>query len=383
MQSGKVKNRLESMFKGSLNLRDIFKLNLQKSHSIPGTSPGIEGIPDIKQPPASGSIRIRCIDYDENRVEDKQYQNIEDFLISEKPEWGKTRWLNIDGLNSYVVQQLSEHFLIHTLAAEDILNLPQRPKIETYNNHFFIIVRMFMLAGDKLTNEQVSIIYFKDTLITIQEKPGDVWDLVRTRINNQKSRFHKFNTSYLLYALLDAIIDHCFPLLEQYSEYLANIEERIIENADKVAQKRIHQIKRELLLLRRVIWPMREVIDTLYRDEEKIITKNVKPYIRDVYDHTIQIIDIIESYREMANSLHDLYMSTVANHMNDVMKVLTIIASFFIPITFLAGIYGMNFEYIPELKWKYSYAVFWIACLLIVGTLACYFWKKGWLDTNK
>jgi magnesium transporter len=185
--------------------------------------------------------------------------------------------------------------------------------------------------------------------------------------------------TYLLYALLDAVVDHCFPILESYGELLDQLETEILENPGPRVQQKLLAIKRDLALLRRVLWPLREVVNHLQRDETEEIPREVKAFMRDVYDHAVQVMDIVETYREMAGGLNDLYMSSVGNRMNEIMKVLTIMASFFIPITFVAGVYGMNFEYIPELGWKYSYAVFWAICASVVGVLLLYFRRKGWL----
>jgi len=236
-----------------------------------------------------------------------------------------------------------------------------------------------MLRNDELANEQVSLFHQRETLITIQEVQGDVWDSVRLRMKKSGSRFRKFGNDYLLYALLDAIIDHIFPLLENYSDTLVELENQTLEDPSPDLQKHIHRIKRELSVYRRVISPTREVIHNLYRDEEEQLIDAVKPFYRDVYDHAMQLMDTIDTYREMASSLHDFYMSAVSNRMNEVMKVLTVMASIFIPMTFLAGVYGMNFEHIPELSWTYSYPIFWVLCLLISGGLLIYFWKKRWL----
>ena len=302
------------------------------------------------------------------------------FLAEPKPDWVKVRWINVDSLHPFVVNQLREAFGIHTLAAGKVdLNTPQRPKLETYENHLFIVVRMLMLREERLLNQQVSLFLFPGLLITLQEAPGDVWDPIRQRLQKIGSRLRTNDASYLLYALLDAVVDHCFPILENYGEILERLEAEILENPSPRAQQRLHGIKRELSLLRRVVWPLREVVNELHRDETEEISQPVKAYMRDVYDHAVQVMDIVETYREMAAGLNDLYMSAVGNRMNEIMKVLTIMASFFIPITFVAGVYGMNFENIPELHWKYSYPLFWVICLTIVAALLVYFYRKGWL----
>jgi len=345
----------------------------------PGSAPGIESMDDVNQPPAAGVIRVRCVDYAPDRIETRDVPDLDAFLKESRPEWSKVRWINVDGLHPWVVNRLGEQYGFHTLAAEDVLRVPQRPKLEDYDDSLFIVVRMLMLMEDHLKHEQVSMFFYDDMLITFQEIEGDVWDPIRKRLEKPTSRLRNNDSSYLLYALLDATVDHCFPILEQYGDLLERLEEEVIESATPAVQRRIHQVKRELSLLRRVIWPMREVINTLHREETEEVSQYAKAYMRDVYDHTVQVMDVVETYREMVAGLNDLYMSVVSNRMNEIMKVLTIMASFFIPITFLAGVYGMNFEFIPELHWKYSYDVFWGICLSIMGALTFYFYKRGWI----
>ena len=333
----------------------------------------------LDQPPEVGAIRIRCADFAPEKVEWQDVPDLAAFLQQPRPDWAAVRWLNVDGLHPYVVNALRQHLGFHTLAAEDVLHVPQRPKLETYDGHLFLVARMLSLREERLHQDQISLFLFKDLVLTIQETPGDVWDPIRQRLERLGSRLRTSDASYLLYTLLDAVVDHCFPILESYGDKLEALEAEMLEQPTPAVQQRLHRIKRELANLRRVIWPLREVMSELQRDETEEITPAVKKYMRDVYDHAVQVMDIVETYREMAAGLNDLYMSAVGNRMNEIMKVLTIMASFFIPITFVAGVYGMNFEHIPELGWKYSYYVFWFVCLSIVGTLIYYFYRKGWL----
>jgi magnesium transporter len=364
----------------SLRLPGWHRADSASEAAPPGSSPGIESMADVDRPPAAGTVRIQCVDYGLERAEFQEVTDLGVLLRGPRPEWGRVRWLNVDGLHPYVVNQLRGHFGFHTLAAEDVLRVPQRPKLETYENHLFIVARMLMWRENGLSSEQVSFFFFKDTLITIQEHSGDVWDPIRRRLGKEGSRLRAFDASYLLYALLDAVVDHCFPILEHYGERLEGLEHQVMENPTPKIQQRLHGIKRELGLLRRVIWPMREVMNELQREDTEEIPAAVKAYMRDVYDHAVQVMDIVETCREMAGGLNDLYMSAVSNRMNEVMKVLTIMASFFIPITFVAGVYGMNFDALPELHWKYSYAAFWGVCLTMTAGLAFYFYRKGWIS---
>lgn len=345
----------------------------------PGSAPGIETTDGLDRPPEAGAVRVQCADYGPEKIEFRDIPDLAAFLREPRPEWARIRWLNVDGLHPYVVNLLRQHLGFHTLAAEDVLNTSQRPKLEEYENHLYIVARMLMMNDNNLAQEQVSIFLFKDTVLTVQETPGDVWDPIRQRLQKPASRLRTLDTSYLLYALLDAVVDHCFPILEKYGEILETLEHEVVENPSPRVQQRLHGIKRELAMLRRVIWPLREVVNELHRDETEEISPAVKAYMRDVYDHAVQVIDIVETYREMTGGLNDLYMSSVGNRMNEIMKVLTIMASFFIPITFVAGVYGMNFDHLPELHFKYSYVMFWIICLGITGALGIYFYRKGWL----
>lgn len=348
----------------------------------PGGIPGIEYAADITTPPPPDTVYIQSIDYGPDRVQVTDHQDIDAYLADPRPDWVTVRWLNIDGLHPYVINKVKEAVGIHTLAAEDILHAPQRPRVEPYENDLFIITRMMRLIDERLVSEQVSMFMTGNLVVTFQETHGDVWEPIRDRIHRDGSRLRKNNPSYLVYALLDAMIDHCFPILERYGDVLEEMEAVVLASPDAKVLSRIHAIKRELSALRRVMWPMREVVAGVRDTEIDAVADITRTYLRDVYEHTVQIVEIIETFREVTAGLTDLHMSTISNRMNETMKVLTIMATLFIPITFLAGIYGMNFEFIPELKWKYSYAFFWVACLGIVGGLLWYFRRKGWIGSR-
>lgn len=345
--------------------------------SEPGASPVIEQY--IKAEDSSFTISITIIDYGEGYTERTDFDTIEAALNHPKPEKPHVRWINITGLKPSSVDSVCKHFGFHTLSAEDVINTHQRPKLEVFEDHYFVVARQIQLIGERLKNEQVSFFLTKDTLISFQEVEGDVFDPVRRRLENKSGRFRLYQTDYLFYALLDSIVDHLFPLLEGYGVALEDLEFEILQNPNPITQQRLFALKRDLSLLRRALWPIREVVDQLYRDESDIIHNDLKSFYRDVQDNSIQIIDLLETCRETASSLSDLFQSAVGNKMNETMKVLTIMASFFIPITFVAGVYGMNFEYIPELSLKYAYAGFWGVCLSISCGLAVYFWRKGWI----
>lgn len=371
-----------AVWSSSLSLPGLGSRSRAEDAPSLGASPGIESMRDVATPPKPGEVTVRCVDYGPEGLVQTTVDDLDGFLKQPRPEASKVRWINVDGLHPNVVDRLRRHFGFHTLAAEDVLRVPQRPKVEDYEGHLFIVLRMLRLEEDRIEPEQVSFFLFGDTLLTFQERSGDVWDPVRERLKNEQSRLRQQDVSYLLYSLADSLIDHCFPILEHFGDRLEDLEDMVMDNPTATVQHAIHRVRRELTLLRRVIWPSREVISLLTREETKEMSPFAKTYMRDVYDHAIQVMDVVETYREMAGGLNELYMSTVSNRMNEVMKVLTMMASFFIPITFIAGVYGMNFEHIPELSWPYSYAVFWAVCVGVVIGLAYYFWRKGWMGRS-
>jgi len=344
-----------------------------------GAPPGIEYASDVDMPPAPGTVLIRVIDYAPDRMESFETDDVDALIARPQAEWASGRWVNVDGLHPYVVNRLRQHYAFHTLAAEDVVHVPQRPKFEAHDSHIFVVVRMLALREQGLSAEQISLFLFNDVVLSFQERQGDVWDPIRARLSQADSRIRLRGTSYLLYALLDSLVDHCFPLLEHYGDHLEDLELDLVEHAAPATLQALHAAKRELALIRRVLWPMRDAIGALYREETRLIPAEVQTYLRDVHDHTVQAIDVIETYRELAAGLTDLYMSAVSNRMNEIMKVLTIMASLFIPVTFLAGVYGMNFEHIPELGWRYSYPLFWLICVTTIVTLLTYFYRKGWI----
>ena len=347
--------------------------------SAPGAPPGIDRDPRIAEPPPPGTVRIQCIQYGPDRIETLEVEDLEGFLGGERPAWCAVRWINVDGLHPYVINRFREAYSFHTLAAEDALHAPQRSKLDAYDDHLFLVAHMPRGAEGGFEDEQVSFVRFGDTLLTFQERAGEVWDPVRKRLERKASRLRNGTTDYLVYALLDSIVHHVFPLLEGFGDRLEDLEDEVVERARQSTLQEVYRIKRELVGLRRILWQMREMVDA-YRDSE-VLSENaeIQAYLRDVYDHVLRAIDLVETYRELASSLTDLYMSAISNRMNEVMRILTVTASLFIPITFLAGVYGMNFEYIPELQWRGAYVVFWITCLTVTVSLIVFFRRKGWL----
>lgn len=326
------------------------------------------------------SVRVTYLDYDEQNVEEKQVSTIEEcFPFKDTPT---VTWINIDGLHDIeMMEKLGKEFGLHSLVLEDVLNTGQRPKFEDFEKHFFVVLKMLSYNEElqAVENEQVSLIVGENFVISFQERVGDVFDQIRERIRKAKGRIRKAGADYLAYALIDAIVDSYFAILERISEKIESMEEELVGDPSEKTLRQIHSMKREMISLRKSIWPLREVVSGLQRSESTIIQETTGIYLRDVYDHTIQIIDTIESLRDMVSGMLDIYLSSISNRMNAVMKVLTIIATLFIPLTFVAGIYGMNFEHMPELKWKFGYAAVWCVMVSMAIVMLMYFRRKKWL----
>ena len=324
-------------------------------------------------------IRITLIDYDENQYNEREIENIEDcFPYKGSPS---ISWINIDGVHQVdVIEKLGDHFVLHPLLQEDVVNTHQRPKFDEFDDHLFIVLRMFFLNEEKneLEGEQISCIVGANFVISFQERQGDVFEQVRERLRNGKGRIRKKGSDYLAYCLIDAIVDSYYTILETLGEHIESLQEELVSEPKREDLQIIQDLKRDMLFIRKSVWPLREVIGGLVRSESTLIKQDVLVYIRDVYDHVIQAIDTIETYRDMLSAMLDIYLSSVGNRMNEVMKVLTIIATIFIPMTFLAGVYGMNFKYMPELGWRYAYLFFWIVVSVVLIAMIAYFKRKKW-----
>ena len=325
-------------------------------------------------------IRITIIDYDENQYEEREVKNIEDcFPFKGTPS---VSWINIDGVHQVeVIEKLGSHFVLHPLLQEDVVNTHQRPKFDEFDDHLFIVLRMFFFNEEEneLEGEQISLIVGSNFVISFQEKQGDVFEQVRERLRNGKGRIRKKGSDYLAYALIDAIVDSYYNILEQLGENIESLQEELVADPQQEDLQIIQHLKRDMLFFRKSVWPLREVIGGLAKSESTLIKGDVLVYVRDVYDHVIQAIDTIETFRDMLSAMQEIYLSSVGNRMNQVMKVLTIIATIFIPMTFLAGIYGMNFKYMPELDWRYAYLVFWLVVVTVFIIMIAYFKKRKWL----
>lgn len=329
--------------------------------------------------------KITVIDYDESHYEEKVVESVEEcFKFKDTPT---VTWINIDGIHDVsVVEKIGNCFNIHPLVLEDIVHTDQRPKMEDFEDYLYIVIKM-LYFDDKTAEikaEQVSLLLGHNYVISFQEYEGDVFDPIRDRLRTGKGRIRKQGADYLAYALLDIIVDYYFKLLEKVGEKVEIMESQLIEEPKTKTLQDIYSLKRETILLRKSVWPLREVISSLERSESKLIQSSTDIFLRDVYDHTIRVIDAIETYRDLLSGLLDLYMSSISNKMNQVMKVLTIIATIFIPLTFIAGIYGMNFDpeaspfNMPELGWYWGYLSVWILMIAITVVMIIYFKRKNW-----
>jgi magnesium transporter len=367
---------------GSCNMQAYFNQAL----SALGAAPGIEHDEIANLPGGTGKVSISCMDYCPDQVLIQEIDNLEDFINRHRPESTSVRWISVDGLSDKkAIHVLATKYNLHPLAIEDMLQKTHRSKVEAYGGddsefktRLFIVTHALQIREGRVHHEQVSIFLGHNTVLTFQENGSTEWDIIRQRIKSKGSRLRISDASFLAYSLLDAIIDSCFPILETYGDRAEELEALILERSQPDLISQIHQFKRDLLLLRWVVWPMREVVSSLQRDPHECVSEATCVYLRDLYDHVVQIIDLIESYREIASDLIEMYMSSVSNRMNEIIKVLTIIGTIFIPLTFLAGVYGMNFKFFPELDLVWGYQAFWLLCLIITGIMLLVFRRRHW-----
>jgi magnesium transporter len=352
---------------------ELFKKSSGKAGLPPGT---LVHVGEKREAP----VRISIIDYNAGEIEEKQDATIEDCIrVRQKPT---ITWINVSGIhNLQIIEELGKGFDLHPLLLEDVVHAGQRPKVEDFEAHLFIVLKMLNAGEDNqgTSAEQVSLVLGPDFVISFQETEGDVFDPIRERLRKGKGRIRKMGSAYLAYALMDAIVDNYFIILEETGERIEALQERVLSDPTPETLGIIHRIKREMLFLRKSVWPLREAVSVLERGESPLIKKSVKVYLRDVYDHTIQVIDTVETFRDMVSGTLDVYLSSVSNKMNQVMKVLTIIATIFIPLTFIAGVYGMNFKYMPELEWRWAYPLVWLVMVILGVIMLWEFKKKKWL----
>ncbi len=324
--------------------------------------------------------RVTLLEYDDQNLVQKDLPISEEgYLFKEAPA---VTWINVEGIQQVeILQKLGSCLRLHPLVLEDILNTDQRPKIEDYGEDLFIVLKMLSYdeRADEIKAEQISLILRPQVVLSFQEKEEDTFAPIKERLRNGRGRLRKMGADYLAYTLLDIIVDHYFGVLEKLGERIEVLEESLLTDPAAPTLKKIRELKREMLLLRKGVWPLREVISTLERGEFSLIQENTRIYLRDVYDHTIQIMDTVEILRDMLSGMLDIYLSSINNRMNAVMKVLTIIATIFMPLTFLAGVYGMNFKHMPELDWRWGYPLAWLLMISITAIMLIFFRRKKWL----
>jgi len=327
----------------------------------------------------SCQVKITLTEFSESQYQSKEIKEIKEFLpLKDKPV---ITWIDINGIhNLETIQNIGKYFNLHPLILEDIVNSEQRPKVEDLGEHLFVVLKFLSYDTEKkLGIEQISFIIGSNFVITFQENGEDVFRPIKTRIKNSAGKIRAMGADYLAYSLIDAIVDNYFVILEEVGLKLDILEEELVTNPTRNTLHVIHQLKREMLLIRKSIWPSREVISSLQRGELSFFEDIAVLHLKDVYDHAIQVIDTIETLRDMLSEMMDIYLSSISNRINDVMRVLTIITTIFIPLSFIAGVYGMNFKYMPELNWRYSYPVVLFAMLLLGILMLVYFRKKKWL----
>ncbi|MCP3905785.1 MAG: magnesium/cobalt transporter CorA [Planctomycetes bacterium] len=347
---------------------------IRHPHS-PGTSPGT-----VKINPSAAAPKIRVIAYGPDDCQDVALERAEDL----KGHVGKApvAWVNVIGLGEEeTLRKLAEHFGIHRLALEDVVNTHQRAKVEPYDEHVFLVARMCLDKKEPGTN-QVSLFVGAGYVLTFEEKAGDCFEPVRQRILSGRGYIRKSGSDYLTYALLDALVDSYFPLMENVGDRIEDLQDEVLVEHDHGIIGRIHEVKHDLLVIRRALWPHREAFTTLMHEDLPFFEETTHVYLRDCSDHVMQLLDMVETYRELAAGLQDTYLTQVSNRMNDIMKVLTIFAVIFIPITFIAGVYGMNFEKMPELGFHMGYPGVLTIMAVVAGTMLLFFRRKGWLGSS-
>jgi len=329
--------------------------------------------------PSTDAVLITVIDYDGDHYTEKQVDQITECFPFRDTE--TVTWINVDGLgNTRIIEELGRCFTIHPLILEDILNTDQRPKMEDLESYIYLNLKMLSFIDPEHNSkvEHVSMLIGHNFLISFQEDVGDIFDPVRERIRKD-GRIRKFGPDYLAYALIDSIVDNYFVVMEKLEEMVEELEEELVANPSQQSLQRISRLKKDMIFLRKSVWPLRELINSLEHSESPLIKETTAIYLRDVYDHTIQVIDTLETLRDMVSGMIDIYLSGLSYRMNEIMKVLTLIATIFIPLTFVAGVYGMNFRYMPELGWEYGYFSIWAVMIGMVILMLVYFRRRQWI----
>jgi len=326
------------------------------------------------------AVRIAYLDYDEQDFQEKEGVAVEECFPFKNT--ATITWINIDGIDEIpIIEKIGKAYDLHPLILEDIVTAGQRPKFDMYDKYAYIVLKMLSYnhTSQVIESEQMSVVFGANFVISFQEEPGDIFDPIRDRIRFAKGKARKMGADYLAYSLIDAIVDSYFGILEKIGERIEGLEDELIERPTEKTLRQIHTLKREMMSLRRSIWPMRELVSAMQREESPLISGPTRIYLRDVYDHAIQIIDTIEGFRDIVAGMLDIYLSSIGNRTNAIMKVLTMIATIFIPLTFVAGVYGMNFKHMPEIGWRWGYPAVLTLMLAIAGTMIVYFRRRKWL----
>lgn len=325
------------------------------------------------------SIRITLFDYDAEKYIEKTITNLEECVPYKNQK--SVTWINVDGLaDTAFIAKLDQLFGVHSLVLEDIVNTDQRPKMEDYGEYIYIVLKMLYVENEHdVISEQLSLVIGSNYVLSFQEREGDYFDNIRDRIRSYKGRVRKMGSDYLAYVLLDTIVDNYFLVLEKMEEDITLLEEKLMSSIGQVTASEVHHLKRDLILLRKQISPVRELVNALQRADSKLIHKVTEIYLRDLHDHVISVMDSIESFRDILSGLHDIYISSINLKMNEIMKVLTVISTIFIPLTFITGVYGMNFENMPELHWESGYFEVLAVMLVLALSMILYFKRKKWL----
>ena len=352
----------------------------KKAHPTVGARPGTLIVSENYPPPRLRVTRYTVDSHHEEVVNTEHVESLGDVLRSDS-----VTWIDIQGLgDAMILQRVAEIFHIHPLAMEDIVNVPQRPKAELYDEQQLIICRSVSMPGVlQLKMEQVSVVLGPNYVITFQQRHSELLNVVRFRLRRENARLRRSGADYLAYAIIDTVMDECYPILESLGDQIEQLEDLVLEKPHPALLRRLNSIKNQLVNLRRSIWPQREALYSLVHDENDLIGDKVRMFLRDTHDHCVQTSEVVEMYREMVTGLFNTYLSSIGHRSNEVMKTLTIMASVFIPLTFIAGVYGMNFEHMPELQISWAYPLVWLTMLGTVGAMLLYFHRKGWIGIRR
>ena len=326
----------------------------------------------------SERVKITLIEYSETEYFEREFYDLSECMNHVKN--GMVKWMNVEGIHkTELIEAIGKHYDIHALTLEDIVHIDQRSKFEEYEHYALGVMKMITFDGH-IHAEQLSLILVDETVISFQEPfGGDAFDVIRNRLRQNKGRVRKLGSDYLFYCLIDAVVDSYFSVVEKIGDFVEEIEEEIMNDVNKNSLKKLYELKRELIYLRKQVWPMRDMISNMIRSESDFITKNTHIFLRDLLDHSTRIIDTVETYRDLLSGIMDVHLSNASNRMNEVMKVLTIVSSIFIPATFIVGVYGMNFDFMPELREHYGYPIVWSIMLAIMIGQLIFFKRKKWL----